>query len=53
MQRAITVEEICKKLKPVLGKKADLLYLKYAMSEDRQDREQIQRLLSVLYEKQY
>ena len=51
MSRAITVEEICKKLKPVLGKKADNLYLKYAMSESREDKEQIQRLLNVLYEK--
>jgi len=51
MLRAITVEEICRKLKPVLGEKADQLYLKYAMSETRDDREQIQRLLNILYEK--
>lgn len=49
--RAITVEDICKKLKPILGKKSDQLYLKYALSENREDREQIQRMLSVLYEK--
>jgi hypothetical protein len=51
MQRAITVEEICKKLKPVLGKKIDQIYLKYVMSEDREDREQVQRVLNLLYEK--
>jgi len=51
MLRAITVEEICKKLKPILGKKADQIYLKYALSESREDREQIQNLLSILYEK--
>jgi hypothetical protein len=49
--RAITVEEICKKLKPVLGKKIDQLYLKYALSDNRDDKEQIQRLLNLLYEK--
>ena len=51
MIRPITVEEICKKLKPVLGKKVDQIYLKYALSEDRQDREQVQRMLNILYEK--
>lgn len=49
--RAITVEEICKKLKPVLGKKVDQIYLKYATSDTREDKEQIARLLNVLYEK--
>jgi hypothetical protein len=49
--RAITVEEICKKLKPILGKKIDQLYLKYALSDNREDKEQIQRLLNLLYEK--
>jgi len=51
MMRAITVEEICKKLKPVLGKKIDQIYLKYSLSESREDREQIQRMLNLLYEK--
>ncbi len=51
MIRQISVEEICKKLKPILGKKVDELYLKYALSETREDKEQIQRLLNLLYEK--
>lgn len=51
MHRAITIEEICKKLKPVLGKKADQLYLKYVLAESREDKEQIQHLLNMLYEK--
>ena len=51
MLRPITVEEICRKLKPILGKKIDQIYLKYALSEERQDREQIQRMLNLLYEK--
>ena len=51
MNGAITVEEICRKLKPVLGKKVDNLYLKYALSETREDKEQVQRLLNLLYEK--
>jgi hypothetical protein len=51
MMHAITVEEICKKLKPVLGKKVDLLYLKYSLSEEKAEKEQIASLLNVLYEK--
>jgi hypothetical protein len=51
MIRAITVEEICKKLKPVLGKKIDQIYLKYTLTEDRIEREQVERMLSLLYEK--
>lgn len=51
MQHSITIEEVCKKLRPVLGKKVDNLYLKYALSESREDKEQIQRLLNLLYEK--
>ena len=49
--RQITIEDICKKLKPVLGKKADQLYLKYALAETQADRAQIQQLLHLLYEK--
>jgi hypothetical protein len=51
MQRAITIEEICRRLKPVLGKKVDQIYLKFTMSESREEREKIQAMLNVLYEK--
>ena len=36
-QRALTIEEICNKLKPVFGKKIDDIYLKYAMAESREE----------------
>ncbi len=51
MQRQITTEEICRKLKPVFGKKIDEIYLKYVMAEDREEREEIAHILNALYEK--
>ncbi len=51
MQRQLTTEEICRKLKPVFGKKIDEIYLKYVMAEDREEREEIAHILNALYEK--
>ena len=51
MQRQITTEEICRKLKPIFGKKIDEIYLKYVMAEDREEREEIGHILNALYEK--
>ena len=51
MQRQLTTEEICRKLKPVFGKKIDEIYLKYVMAEDRDEREEIAHILNALYEK--
>lgn len=51
MQREITVEEICKKLKPIFGKKIDALYMRYQLANTRERREQIANALKVLYEK--
>lgn len=47
----LTVEELCKKLKPVFGKKIDLLYLKYTVTDSLETRREIERMLNVLYQK--
>ncbi|OGJ17863.1 hypothetical protein A3K73_02135 [Candidatus Pacearchaeota archaeon RBG_13_36_9] len=51
MQYKISVEELCMKLKPVFGKKMDDLYLKYAMADSLQEKEEIEHFLNVLYKK--
>jgi len=51
MLRALTVEEICKKLKPVMGKKVDAIYLRYKLSDDRETRQEIEKALHALFEK--
>ncbi|MFA5174082.1 MAG: DUF87 domain-containing protein [Candidatus Pacearchaeota archaeon] len=47
----LTVEEICNKLRPVFGKKMDEIYLKYAMAETREEKEEIAQILFALYNK--
>ena len=39
MMRQITTEEVCRKLKPVFGSRIDKLYMKYALSESREERD--------------
>ena len=51
MQYKISVEELCMKLRPVFGKKMDDLYLKYAMAESIQEKEEIEHFLNVLYKR--
>jgi hypothetical protein len=51
MQKPLTTEEVCRKLKPVFGKKIDEIYLKYVMAESREEREEIAHILNALYEK--
>jgi hypothetical protein len=50
-QEILTVEKMCRKLKPVFGKKIDQLYLQYSLTDSREKRAEIQQALSVLYEK--
>lgn len=47
----LTVEEICNKLRPVFGKRIDEIYLKYAMADSKEEKEEIEHLLNVLYRK--
>jgi len=51
MQRAMTVEEICRKLKPVFGKKIDDIYLRYAMASTLEEKNEIESILNALYHK--
>jgi len=51
MLSSLTVEELCRKLKPVFGKKIDQLYLKYSLTTDRELRMEIERTLNALYHK--
>ncbi|MCX6707501.1 MAG: DUF87 domain-containing protein [Candidatus Woesearchaeota archaeon] len=47
----ISVEELCRKLKPILGRKIDLLYLKYTISDSKEKKMEIEQALSALYHK--
>ena len=38
MRDLLTAEEICKKLRPVIGNKVDQIYLKYALSENNNEK---------------
>src|SRR3989344_2528412 len=49
MQNVLTVEEMCKRLRPILGEKIDKLYLSYTFSDDRQKKMEIEQLLNSLY----
>jgi hypothetical protein len=51
MQRAMTVEEICKKLKPIMGDKIDSIYLRYKLADDRETKAEIERAIHALFQK--
>ncbi|MBU3907436.1 MAG: DUF87 domain-containing protein [Nanoarchaeota archaeon] len=51
IQRQLNIEEICRKLKPIFGKKIDNIYLRYSIAEDREEKEEIVHFLSALYNK--
>jgi hypothetical protein len=51
IQRPLTVEEICNKLRPVFGKKIDEIYFQYTIAEGREEREEIVHVLNALYQK--
>jgi hypothetical protein len=48
-QRALTVEDICNKLRPVFGTKIDDIYLRYAMAGSREEKDEIAQILNALY----
>lgn len=50
---SLSVEDICKRLKPILGKKVDELYFRYSVSTDRDEKEEIVNLLGALYQKNF
>lgn len=47
----LTVEDICKKLRPVFGAKIEELYLNYRMADSREAKAEIEQALSALYHK--
>ncbi len=51
IQRPLTVEEICNKLRPVFGKKIDEIYFQYSVADGREERDEIVHLLNTLYQK--
>jgi hypothetical protein len=46
-----TIEELCKKLRPILGEQIEKLYMKYSVSTDRDERLEIEKLVNALYHK--
>ncbi len=53
MQHQLSIEEICNKLKPIFGKKIDLIYLKYRLADSPEKKLEIEQALNALYHKQF
>lgn len=51
LQRSLSVEEICRKLKPLFGNKIDQLYMRYSVSSSLEEKNEIFQALSFLYQK--
>jgi len=51
IERPLSVEEICNKLRPIFGKKIDQVYFRYSVAEDREEKEEIGHILNALYQK--
>src|SRR6056297_2261303 len=45
------VEEMSKKLKPILGNRIDELYFKYSIAEDYEEKNELMQFISTLYKK--
>lgn len=50
-QDKISIEEICKRLKPIFGDKIDSIYLKYKLADNLETKLEIERGLNALYHK--
>ncbi|MFA4960339.1 MAG: DUF87 domain-containing protein [Candidatus Pacearchaeota archaeon] len=51
LDKPLTVEEICNKLRPVYGKKVDEIYFRYTIADSKEEKEEILHLLSALFQK--
>ena len=51
MRYELTAEEICRRLRPVMGNKIDKIYLKYALSDNNDERQEMEHAFKILYEK--
>jgi len=49
MQFRLTVEELCKKLRPIFGSKIDKVYLKYKLADSLEAKQEIEQALNALY----
>jgi hypothetical protein len=49
--RPLSVEEMCRRLRPLFGKKVDELYMAHVLSSDRETREEMERVINALYRK--
>jgi len=47
----LTVPEICRKLKPIFGKRIDVLFLRYTLSDDLNQKREIEQTINALYQK--
>ena len=45
------IEDLCRKLRPIMGEKIEKLYLKYSVSTDRDERLEVEKLVHALYHK--
>lgn len=50
-QDKVSVEEICRRLKPIFGTKIDSIYLKYRLADSMDSKLEIERGLNALYHK--
>ncbi len=45
------IEELCRKLRPIMGEKIEKLYLKYSVSTNKDERLEVEKLVHALYHK--
>ena len=43
LDKALSVEEICNKLRPIFGKKIDEIYFQYSIADSREEREEMRQ----------
>lgn len=51
MERELTAEELCRRLRPVIGSKIDKIYLRYALSANNEEKLEMEHAFKILYEK--
>ena len=50
-QRSLTVEDMCRKLKPFFGEKIDRIYAQYAVANSLEEKNEILQVITLLYQK--
>src|SRR3989338_3074739 len=48
-ERPLTIQEICKKLKPVLGRKVEVLFMNWTFAEDPERKREAEQMIQALY----